>query len=84
MHTTRRRFLRHGAAALLAAPFCDLLTRPARAAEIGGARRLLVLFSPNGTVHQHWRPTGGERDFAFAPGSILEPLEPFQIGRAHV
>jgi len=74
---TRRRFLRHGAAALLAAPFCDLLARPARAAG-AGARRLLVLFSPNGTVHDHWRPAGGENDFRFPTGSILEPLSAFR------
>ena len=41
------------------------------------ARRLVVFFSPNGTVHEHWRPEGGGAegaDFSFPAGSILEPL----------
>jgi hypothetical protein len=33
-----------------------------------------VFFSPNGTVHRFWRPTGMGRQFAFGAGSILEPL----------
>lgn len=40
----------------------------------GYAQRLIVFFSPNGTVHEHWRPQGGETDFTFAAGSVLEPL----------
>lgn len=40
------------------------------------ARRLVVFFSPNGTVHRRWRPeVTGER-FRFPAGSILEPLAP--------
>jgi len=31
-------------------------------------------FSPNGTVHPFWRPTGSDATFAFPAGSILEPL----------
>jgi hypothetical protein len=73
---SRRRLLTAGSASLIAAPFWNLLSRPAHATTLGGtAKRLLVLFSPNGTVHQHWRPQGTEYDFEFAPGSILEPLE---------
>ncbi|TNE86842.1 MAG: DUF1552 domain-containing protein [Deltaproteobacteria bacterium] len=59
-----------GAAGLLASPFTRLL-EPAHAGSLGGARRLLVFFTPNGTVHRHWRPESGMQ---FAPGSILEPL----------
>jgi hypothetical protein len=40
------------------------------------ARRLIVFFTPNGTVHQHWRPSGTETDFTFPVGSVLEPLTP--------
>ncbi len=69
----RRRFLTATGAGLIAAPFLGLLgRRPARAQ--GGARRLLIFHSPNGTIHRHWRPSGGERDFAFPAGSVLEPL----------
>ena len=39
------------------------------------AKRLVVFFSPNGTSHQYWRPTGTETNFQFDTGSILEPLE---------
>ena len=47
---------------------------PARAQTAGAVRRLLIFFSPNGTVHRFWRPQGQGADFTFAPGSILEPL----------
>lgn len=69
-------------ASLVAAPFLGQLSGlglgRVRAAEDGCAKRLILFFSPNGTVHRHWRPTGGERDFAFAPGTILEPLDAFR------
>lgn len=72
---SRRRLLSGGATSLVAAPFWNLLSPRAHAATGSGhATRLLVLFSPNGTVHEHWRPQGTEHDFSFAPGSILEPL----------
>lgn len=48
--------------------------RIAQAATPNTARRLIVFFSPNGTVHNHWRPLGSGSAFSFAPGSILEPL----------
>lgn len=76
MHLTRRQLLHGIGGALLAAPFARLLTGTARAQGAPTARRLIIYFSPNGTIHQHWRPTGGERDFAFAPGTMLEPLAP--------
>jgi len=76
---SRRRFLSASAATVLAAPFANLLSSPARAAaDVGGARRLLVFFTPNGTVHEHWRPSGGEFDFSFRAGSVLESLTPYR------
>jgi hypothetical protein len=47
---------------------------PARAQSAGSVRRLLIFFSPNGTVHRFWRPQGEGADYSFAAGSILEPL----------
>ncbi len=44
------------------------------AQEAVGAKRLILFFSPNGTIHNHWRPTGSGDSFLFQPGSILEPL----------
>ncbi len=61
--------------AAAAAPFSGLLrSRRATAAEGGRAKRLVIFFSPNGTIHNHWRPQGSGRQFDFAAGSILEPL----------
>jgi hypothetical protein len=70
---SRRKFVAGLGASLLAAPFVNLLSGPAQAAT-ARAKRFVVFFSPNGTIHRFWRPTGTENDFTFAPGSILEPL----------
>ena len=72
----RRQLVRYSAASLLAAPFCRLLGRPAQAGvPTGAARRLLVVFSPNGTIHSQWRPSGGKTDFTLAGSEVLSPLE---------
>ena len=42
------------------------------------ASRLIVFFSPSGTIHHQRRPTGSGTSFAFPAGSILEPLEPIR------
>ncbi|MCY1072686.1 DUF1552 domain-containing protein [Nannocystis sp. RBIL2] len=75
-----RRSVLHGLGiGLVAAPFLNLLTAPSSRAEGGPtARRLIVFFSPNGTIPQHWRPSGTETDFSFPVGSILEPLADIQ------
>ncbi|MEZ4452274.1 MAG: DUF1552 domain-containing protein [Nannocystaceae bacterium] len=72
---SRRQLLRGLGIGLCAAPFLASLARPRRAAAAGVAKRLVIFFTPNGTVPAHWTPTGGETDFAFAAGSILEPTE---------
>ena len=72
----RRRFLGYSAASALAAPFIRLLENPAHAVDVGGAQRLLIFFTPNGTIHDHWRPSGGEHSFSFDAGTVLEPLAP--------
>jgi len=46
----------------------------ARAQPASPVRRIVIFFSPNGTVHRFWRPTGEGTSFEFAAGSILEPL----------
>ena len=74
---SRRRLLATGASSILAAPFVRLLNAPARATtDLPRASRLLVFFTPNGTIHNHWRPAGGESDFLFPAGSMLEALTP--------
>ena len=76
MKLSRRQFHFGLGASLLAAPFLNILSgvRQARAAEAGRASRLILFFTPNGTVHRHWRPTGSGTSFSFPAGSILEPL----------
>lgn len=72
----RRSLLRGLGIGLVAAPFLNLLSAPRSRAEGAAARRLIVFFSPNGTVPKHWAPAGTELDFTFPAGSILEPLTP--------
>lgn len=76
--TSRRNFTLGLGAALLAAPFVRWLDNPVRANNTQTADRLVVFFTPNGTVHKHWRPSGTETQFHFPKGSILEPLAPYQ------
>lgn len=76
MTISRRRFLGGLAATTLAAPFYRLLEQEAYASTTPGtAQRLLVFFTPNGTVHHLRRPTGSGTSFAFPSGSVLEPLQ---------
>ena len=70
---TRRQLGLGVGASLLAAPFLDFLGRPARAGS-GVAKRLVIMFSPNGTIPAHWTPAGSGTGFSFPVGSILEPL----------
>ena len=72
MNLNRRHFLSGLAASTLLAPFTRVL---ANGLPSNAPRRLAIFFSPNGTVHQHWRPTGSTYNFEFNPGSILEPLD---------
>jgi hypothetical protein len=55
-----------------------LEARPARGqtASAPGPRRLVVFYTPNGTVGPEWRPKGSETDFTL--GRILTPLVPFR------
>lgn len=70
----RRTFTKGLSAALLAAPFFQILEGPAHAAPGDNPTRMIVFFSPNGTIHKHWRPTVSGSSFSFPKGSILEPL----------
>ncbi len=80
--TSRRAFgkaLGVGAGALglgaVATPFLSRLGGSrADAQTLTAPKRFLVVFSPNGTWPNEWRPDGGETDFRFK--RILAPLEP--------
>lgn len=67
--TSRRAFLRAGLAAGSALALFPWL----RASAATASPKLLLLYTPHGTVWDQWRPSGGELDFQFSP--ILKPLE---------
>jgi hypothetical protein len=72
MSASRRAFLRKlglgGAAALFPWLGARAQARP--------APKLLLFYTPHGTVWDQWRPSGGVSDFKLSP--ILEPLAPFR------
>jgi hypothetical protein len=73
----RRAFVGAVGAAAVAAPFARFLGGSSAGAQTSGPiRRLLVVFSPNGTWPDEWRPSGGETDFVFR--RVLAPLEPWR------
>jgi hypothetical protein len=74
MRLARRHLLQSAAAALVAAPFARLLAAPRTVHAAAGPKRIIFWFTPNGTVHKFWRPTGSGAQFSFPAGSILEPL----------
>ena len=70
---TRRQFLGVSAAAV---PFLMGLPSLARGASAGRKQRLIVMFSPNGTVPVNFWPDEEGPDFTLK--RILAPLEPFK------
>ncbi len=68
---SRRAFLGGVGCAGALAPFVPLLESEAGVAQF--PKRLIILFSANGTIHENWVPSGGESDFALS--TILAPLE---------
>ena len=77
---SRRRFVTSAGASLLAAPFLDLLSgKRARAQGAAApAKRLLIFFSPNGTIPHLWAPQGGENDYSFREDGMLTPLTDYR------
>jgi uncharacterized protein DUF1552 len=76
-HLDRRTLLK-GAGAAIALPFLDAM-RPALAAPAKiakQARRVAVVYVPNGIMMKDWKPAGTGADFAFT--RILKPLEKFR------
>ena len=74
MSISRRKCLKSLGAAALCAPFYRLLAEPAKVRAAVSPKRIIFWFSPNGTVHKFWRPSGENANFDFPAGSILEPL----------
>ena len=77
-HLPRRTVLR-GLGATLALPLLDAmvpaLTASGRTAA-AGARRMAVVYTPNGMMMPNWTPMGEGSTFELSP--ILEPLAPFR------
>jgi hypothetical protein len=76
MNSRRRDFLAAAGASAALAPFLPVFNRKAEAA---GAfpKRLLLIFTGNGTLEDQFWPVGNGANFTFKPGSITEPLAPF-------
>ena len=74
--TTRRAFLKQLGITPAALPFLSGLPGLAAEKSTGRKQRLIIMFSPNGTLPNHFWPkmVNGEMEF----GSILNPLTPFK------
>jgi len=68
---SRRQLLQHLGVGAAAAPFLPLLR--ARGQDALYPKRLVLFYTPHGTVYENWKPNGGERDFSLSP--ILGSLE---------
>ncbi|MDF1811998.1 MAG: DUF1552 domain-containing protein [Verrucomicrobiales bacterium] len=71
----RRQFLRDIGVSAATLPFLTGLPG-LNAAQGGGKQRLIVMFSPNGTVPEEFWPKGEGQEFQL--GKILQPLAPFK------
>lgn len=67
---TRRNLLKGSAAALLASPLVPLLEASGQVASL--PKRLLLFFTPHGTIYDQWKPTGADTSFGLSP--LLQPL----------
>lgn len=68
----RRQFLRRLGAAAAVSPFVPLFDAHAQS----GPKRLILVFTPHGTLYDAWKPTGTET--AFTLGPLLAPLAKMQ------
>lgn len=75
MRADRRTFLGALGASLLGSRLLDSRSAYAQTAS---ARRLIIVYTPDGTEYDRWRPPGDGADFAILPGSILAPLAPLK------
>ncbi|HKD07872.1 MAG TPA: DUF1552 domain-containing protein [Bryobacteraceae bacterium] len=73
-HLSRRAMLR-GAGTVIALPFLDAMA-PAFTGAPKSARRLSVVYVPNGVIMNQWTPDATGANFAYT--RILKPLEPFR------
>lgn len=67
---SRRRFLKGASAALLASPLLPAFSANAQSGTL--PKRLVLFFTPHGTIHDQWLPTGSATQLNLGP--ILAPL----------
>jgi hypothetical protein len=78
---SRRQILRGLAGSSIALPLLECERRPAWAQGMTGAghpKRLLIFFTPNGTIPENFWPKAGPTPESFELSPILQPLEDFQ------
>ena len=73
MKRLSRRMVLRGAGAVLALPLLEAMQARAQTAP---PKRLLLFFSPNGTIYDRWAPTVTSTGFTLSP--VLSPLAPYQ------
>jgi Protein of unknown function (DUF1552) len=72
----RRTLLRGVGGVAIGLPFLSAMLRPGRShAQDTTPTRLIVFYSPGGTLLDQWRPTGSEKSFSLQP--MMSPLSPF-------
>jgi hypothetical protein len=72
----RREFIRHFGVSAASLPFLAGLPSLSGAEAVEKRKRLVILFSPNGTLPTEFWPDEDGENFQFK--SILQPLEPFK------
>jgi hypothetical protein len=72
----RREFLRQLGVSAGALPFLSGLPGIVSATDAGQRKRIVIMFSPNGTIPQEFWPE--QEGSEFQPRRILKPLEPFR------
>jgi hypothetical protein len=75
---SRRTLLRGAGGVAIALPFLEAMLplRRSHAQSVAAPLRLVVFYTPGGTLLDHWRPTGTESTFAL--DDMLSPLDPYK------
>ena len=74
--TDRRNFLRNLGVSAASIPFVAGLPSLGHAQTKGPRKRLVIMFSPNGTIPKNFWPDQTGNDFSFK--EILKPLQPWK------
>ncbi len=71
----RRTLLRGAGGVAIGLPLLEAML-PKRSAHAAAPLRLVIFFTPNGTIHKNWVPQGAGANFTLP--RILKPLEPLK------